>query len=360
THRKKLLNIREIARLSGVSYITVSRVLNDSPLVKESTKKRVQQVIEKHGYTPNLIARGLRKRKSNTIGLIITNMTYPFFPEIVQAIEDEALNNNYDVIICDSQGDKDKEVRRLKALLSRRVDGLIAAPINQPGNNNLETYQEIVDRNIPVVIINYPFPLEKSDFVGVDDYPAAQEATEYLISLGHRRIAFFHDVFAVGEARLKGYISTLKKHGIPVEKELIFMRDIQHEGIRKGIGDELDGFIFCQKALAMQDPPTAIFCSNDAIAIGAYRAIAEQGLKIPEDISILGFDNVPYSAFLYVPLTTISQPMEEIGRTAFHLLLERINSPERSSRRVLVETELVIRSSCAPPARERIAMHIKK
>ncbi|MCD6384347.1 LacI family DNA-binding transcriptional regulator [Candidatus Sumerlaeota bacterium] len=354
SQRLKRPNIKKIAEMAGVSYGTVSRVLNNSPLVKEKTRKRVLKIIKEIGYTPNPVARALKNKSTYTIGLIITNMIYPFFPQIVQGIEDRAAQENYSVIICDSQGDKEKEAQRLMSLVSRRIDGLIAAPIDDPENNNLECYRSVIKRGIPIVLLNYYLPIPECDFICVDDKPAAEIAVEYLIELGHRRIAFFHDVFSRSNNRLLGYQEALRRHNIPFDESLVFARDVKKEGIRLSIGDELDGYNFCERMLKLSPVPTAIMCSNDAIAIGAYRRLAEVGLRIPEDISVIGFDNVSYSNYLYVPLTTVSQPTYEIGKMSFELLMERIKEPKQKAKRILVQAELVKRRSCGPVREEEV------
>lgn len=349
-HKVEKITLKDIAKESGVSYSTVSRVINNLGYVHPLTYQKVMRVVKKYGYTPNNVARALRTAKTSTIGLLITNITYPFFPEIVQGIENEAIGKGYNVIISDYNGDVEREAERLLMLIKKNVDGIIAAPIDDSESNNWDLYAALRKQNVPIVIINYTVDLD-ADFVGVDDRVAAEQCVEFLINLGHRRIAFIHDIFARRKARLNGYKSALMKHGIPFDEHLVLQRDIEKEGIRVGIGDEIDGYRLCKKILAAKPRITAIFCSNDAIAIGACKAIFEANLKIPDDISIVGFDNIPITRYLQVPLTTVSQPMYQIGENAFNLLLDRIESKGEHiiPRQVLLKGELIIRETCCPP-----------
>jgi len=346
----KDIKLKDIAKECDVSIGTVSRVVNNLDYVKPSTYKKVMRVVKKYGYIPNNVARSLRTSKTNTIGLLITDITYPFFPKIIQGIESEATKQGYNVLFSDYNGDVEREAERLLMLKKKNVDGIIAAPIDDPENNNWDLYLTLKKQNFPLVLLNYLIDIN-TDFIGIDDYSASEKCVEYLINLGHRRIAFIHDVFARKKVRLNGYRSALMKYGIPFDEHLIFQRDLKIEGIKTGIGDEADGYNLCKKVLDISPRATAIFCSNDAIAIGACKAIFEANLKIPDDISIIGFDNIPITTYLRVPLTTVSQPMYQIGENAFSLLLDQIKSggENQTPRQVMLKAELVIRESCCPP-----------
>lgn len=339
------ITIRSIAEEANVSRATVSRVINNSPLVRKKTREQVLRVIAKYNYHPHALAQALKSKKSFTIGLIVTDITYAYFPQIIQGIEEVAVTNGFGVFFCESNMNAERERMDLRILLEKRVDGIIAAAYDGPGNNE-KLYQSIVEEGIPVVFCNNSLENVEADTVVGDNVGGVTKAIEHLIRLGHKRIGFIRDVFERRGLRELGYRNVFKSHNLKIDEQLIVMRDIEKEGVRKGIGDPLDGYTLF-KGLWKLKKPTAVFCSNDAIAFGVYHAADELGLKIPDDLAVVGFDDVPMAEYLLVPLTSVRQPMFEIGMNAFQLLMDRFkNQPKRSKQQILLDTELIIRKSC--------------
>jgi len=347
--KQRSLNIRDIAKMAGVSCGTVSRVLNNRPRVSEKTRRKVLAIVKEHEYYPNVFAKGLKIQQSHSIGLLVTNITYSFFPEIIRGIEQYAGEKGFNVMLTDSNGSLEQERMRLSMLLSKRVDGIIASPIDFLGDkSNIDVYYQFANAGIPVVFVNNILGSFPADSIAIDNLAASEMAMEHLISLGHRRIAFLADVFESRHIREAGYRNVLRRRGIPVDERLVVWRD-QRNGIRGGIGDELDGYELGGKVLIQQPRPTAIFASNDAMAIGCYRRISETGLSVPEDVSLIGFDDIEVAAYLPVPLTSVAQPKEEMGRVAAEMLFSRIEEKEpRPAQRILLQGELRIRRSTGP------------
>ncbi|MEZ4666423.1 MAG: LacI family DNA-binding transcriptional regulator [Anaerolineae bacterium] len=336
SHKTKLRNVTiiDVARASGVSYSTVSRVLNGFEFVKESTRQRVLEAAEKLGYVANAPARSLAGGKSQTIGLLVPGLDNGYIGEIIRGVDVELARANYDLMIYTTHRSRGKESLYANTIANGVSDGLLLIVPLVP-TNYLDALRE---RNFPCVLIDQSVTAEQSSVVDATNWQGAYEATRYLIELGHRRIAFITGLRELGSAaqRFEGYKDALTDNNIPVLDELIIEGDywqpLAYENTRKFLNE--------------YSPPTAIFAANDLSAFGAMEAIRNHGLRIPEDISIIGFDDIPQASIVYPKLTTIRQPLEQMGRVAVKLLLEQIENPDRQPRRVTLATQLIVRDSC--------------
>jgi LacI family transcriptional regulator len=327
------VTMQDIARGLNVSVVTVSKVLRNKGKISAATRKRVLQRAKKLNYQTNWIARSLVTRRTFTIGLLLPDFTHPFFAEIAKAVADTVRPHGYHVIISYFEENPQLEKNEAESLLARQVDGLIMASA-QPGGG---AFEHIVKRETPFVLIDRPISGVRACFVGADNQAIGQLATTHLIEQGCHRIAHLRGPgIGIATTRMEGYRRALAKHGLPAPSGYIVDAGYQdhtgHEAMRK--------------LLQMSPVPDGIFCYNDPVAIGAMRAISEAGLKVPENIAVVGAGNVHYSDFLAVPLTTVDQGTSEIGKRAADLLLERIGSKRRlQPRKVLIEPRLVIRQS---------------
>jgi len=334
---KKVNNIKELAGKLGVSVTTVSRVLNGKSekfRISKSTRRKVLEAARKYHYSPNRIARGLKLEKTETIGLIIPDIANPYFGSIAKTIEMEAHKSGYSIILSDSLDDINTEAELLQLLTGRKVDGIIIAPTGKSSKH----VTEIQEQGIPVVVIDRYFPDANLPYVTTDNYNGAFLAVQHLIEMGHRRIACIQGIngISANSERVRGYKEALQKNNLGVDEALIL-------GIDFG---EKNGYIQTQKVLALTERPTAIFALSNLISLGTLRALKEAGLTVPDDISIVSFDEQPYSAFLACPMTTVEQPREKIGRLAFDFLLKMIN--EGTSKKIdnlMLQPRMIFRES---------------
>lgn len=334
---QKVNNIKELAGKLGLSVTTVSRVLNGKSekfRISKETSRKVLDAARKYHYSPNRIARGLKLEKTETIGLIIPDIANPYFGSIAKTIEVEARNNGYSIILCDSLDDEITEAELLQLLADRRVDGIIIAPTGR----NSEHVKEIQEQGIPVMVIDRYFPDTSLPFVTTNNYLGALLATEYFIKMGHRIIACIQGIngISANSERVKGYHDALQKHKISINEKLILGTDFGEE----------NGYNQTKKLLTFTERPTAIFALSNLISLGALRAVKEAQLTVPEDISIVSFDEQPFSAFLTCPMTTVEQPREEIGKLAFQNLLKIIgNGNSEKMKNIMLNPRLIIRDS---------------
>lgn len=329
----KRITIRDVAEKAGVSAQTVSRVLNQRPDVAPQTREKVVQAIADLNYRPSGIARSLRLKSTGTIGLIVPDSSNPFFAELGRAIEKTAFENGCSVILCNSDGDLERESFYIEALVSKQVDGLIIVGANRASRKN-----PILDGSLPVVVVDRDLNGERFDTVLADNLEGGEKGTSYLIALGHERIAFITGPSGLptSTARLRGYRRALEKHHIPLERELVIPGDFRYQG----------GYRAMEKLLKLAPPPTAVFAANDMMAVGAIACIRDHHLRVPEDISVIGFDDIPLASFLNPKLTTIAQPRGEMGRMAVTMLMERLQDRNLPARRYVLPVILVERESC--------------
>jgi LacI family transcriptional regulator len=335
--KRRGVTIVDVARASGVSYTTVSRVLSGYEFVSETARTRVMKAVEDLGYVANLQARSLKGGRSQIIGLLVPNLDNGYVGTITQGIDQELARANYDLMLYTSHRRPGKESFYVNAIVNGLTDGLLLVAPLIPA-----TYlNELREHNYPYVLIDQTDDSEDSSVVESTNWQGAYDATHFLIQLGHTQIAFIKGSGAVRSAidRLQGYKAALAEHNIPIREDLVIEGDYQQQ----------TGYETTKKLLQNTEVrPTAIFAANDLSAFGAMDAARESGLRIPDDISIIGFDDIPQASFVYPKLTTVRQPLEQMGRVAVKLLLERIEDQSRPPQRVTLATQLVIRDSCRP------------
>jgi LacI family transcriptional regulator len=325
----------DVALRAGVSQATVSLVVNNSArtAIPDETRQRVYQAIDELGYRPNTLASSLRLGKTQTIGLILPDSANPFFAEVSRSIEASAFKQNYNLILCNTEEDTEKELLYVDVLCSRQVDGIIFVAVGDKTDSLLR----VIGKNIPLVMVDRDLSGMEVDAVLMDNYQGGYLATEHLIQLGHRRIGCIFGPSSVNPSarRGEGYLAALKDHEISPDENLMIRGDFH----------PYSGMEAAHRMLNLPEHPTAIFACNDLMAIGAMRAITEAGLKVPEEISLVGFDNIELASYTNPPLTTVAQPIQEAGQRAVNLLLSRIEEPDLPFRQVMLPTSLTIRRS---------------
>ena len=327
----------DVAKRANVSFMTVSRVINGSNNVKKETREKVLKAIDELGYYPNAAARALNRNKTNVIGIIVPYYEHflaaPYFVELLLGIEGYVSVRGYDLIFNTSTNKSDNKDYSI-LYKQRKVDGVI---IIAPSIHD-SALQKLVSDRVPFIIVGGREKHKSISYVDIDNLKGTRQAIRYLLELGHSRIGFVTGLLYVidGKKRLQGYMSTLKSHNIEVDENLIF----------KGDFTEKSGYDALYYFLSLRHPPSAIFCSNDHMAVGVFKAAHEQNLKIPDDLSVVGFDDINMASFLSPPLTTIRQPIDELGKTAAKLMLDCIENKSNWGRKIIIEPELIIRSSC--------------
>jgi len=334
---------KDVAERAGVSVAVVSYVVNDGPRpVTPKTRAKVEKAIEELDYYPNELARGLRLQQSSTIGLITPDFTNPVYGEKAQAIQEVCLPNGYLMLFVYSGNNPDREKKLVRMFRAKRVDGVIMQPVT---SDPLEAIKPLRQARTPVVLLQHDCP--GVPCVVLTDVQGGQLATQHLLDLGHRRIGLVKGRLpsaARAEERLIGYRQTLKAAGIEPDPALVMVSDVTHNA----------GYQAMQQLLALPEPPTAVFCHNDVLAVGAMHAIRVAGLSIPGDISIVGYDDTAGSAHLTPPLTTIRFSRKEMGRQAATILFRAIEQEEDyEPYTVEVPVKLMVRASTGPPPRAR-------
>lgn len=331
------VTLNDIARKAGVSVSTVSRILNGKSAqyrIAQETEELVRQTAHKLKYRPNQFAVGLRVSKSHSIGLVLPDVSNPFFAYITRSIQIAAHACGYSLMVCDTNEDLALEVEHIGLLRSKGVDGMIVLPVGQESSH----ISELVRDDVPIVLVDRAFGDLPIDSVIVDNYHGAFEAVEHLIRFGHSRIAMIQGLpnTYTNTGRRRGYVDALIKHGLSVDESLIVGKDFRKE----------NGYIETKLLLQMNDRPTAIFSTSDLITLGALQAISEEGLKIPDDISLVAFDDMDFAPFLTCALTAVAQPKEHMGEIAVKLLVERMRKHEkREARSIVLTPKLVERDS---------------
>lgn len=337
-HKKSQhVTIVDVARDSGVSYSTVSRVLNGYEFVKDSTREKVLASAKALGYVANQQARSLAGGRSNIIGLLVPTLDMGYVATIARGVEEALGSTGYDIMLYTTHRQREKEARYAKMIANGMSDGLLLlAPAY------MDAYVDsFIDNQFPYVMVDQEDPKHRSSTISVTNWQGAYEATEYLIHLGHKRIAHIAGLMSMSSAqqRLEGYRAALAEYDIPFDENLVV------------IGNYLQGdsVVASQKLLALENPPTAIFAANDMMAFGAIEAAMSREFHIPEQLSIIGFDDVPQAMFSYPKLTTVRQPLDQMGHTATRLLLSIIDNPEQKPQHITLSTKLIERDTCAPP-----------
>jgi LacI family transcriptional regulator len=329
--------IRDVARRAGVAPITVSRVINNSGYVSERTRQRVEKAIAELKYVPNALAQGLRFNKTNVIALVLSDVTNPFWTTVARGTEDAANEENYSIILCNTDEDVAKQDKYVQLLLRRQVDGFLLVP----ASNTIDTIRLIQQQRVSLVILDRQLSGVSADIVRGNSESGAYELTRYLTGLGHRRIAILSgpETTSTSTQRVAGYKRALEDAHLKVDSELISYGKFYQDS----------GYERTMKLLALSRRPTALFAGNNFIAIGMMKALYESSLRIPEDMSVVGFDDLPPGLLVQPFLTVAAQPAYEMGYRATKLLLERIaNAGEPSYQEIVLPTQLVIRQSCRP------------
>jgi DNA-binding LacI/PurR family transcriptional regulator len=339
------VTVHEVAAFAKVSAQTVSRVVNGAPRVAPRTRERVLAAVKALDYEPNSLARGLVTRRTRAIGVVVYDISNPYYGQMVRGMEDAAFSRGYDLVIGNSDADYRKDLSYLRVFRRRAVDGILAS-VADPARGGMEAWTRA---SCPVVFLDKYFGSEDCSYVTVNNRQAAAQAVDHLLGIGHRRIAIVTASSTAGVSvreRFAGYREALRARGLDYDPALTARSERQTE----------EGGFHATRALLGAGPlPTALFCNNDAMAIGAMRAIYDAGLEIPRDISVVGFDDVPIAQLLRVPLTTVAQPIPRMGTAAVELLTERIEG--LPPRHVMLDAHLVVRQSTAPP---RGAPHVSR
>ena len=330
-----LATITDVAKLAGVSPVTVSRVVNDAPHVNLKTRARVEQAIRELGYVPNVAAASLRSKRTRSLALILPDVTNPFWTTVARGVEDAAQSRGYSVFLCNTDEDLAKQARYLEFVTSQRVDGVVIAPC---GRDALQLAR-LRDRDIPTVVVDRYIDGWETDTVRGDSLSGAYALAKHLIGLGHRRIAIISGPLntSTAEDRVTGYSAALAEAGIALDPRLI-----QRGEFRAASGEEL-----AHRLLDEQPRPTAIFAANNAIAMGVIDAAAQRGLRIPQDLALVCFDDLPSVSHLFPFLTVVVQPVYEMGVNAAQLLLSRLDATAPfEPRHIVLPTRMIVRHSC--------------
>ena len=342
------ITINQVAQEAGVSVQTVSRVLNERPDVSPETRRKVQEIITRLGYQPSAIARGLASRRTRSLGLITADFSDYFFTQVIAGAEQEARKHDYFLMLGSTERNPKDEPEYLRLLTQRHVEGILfARPSSEPDEKHLV---KLLHTGTPVVSTAYYLEGEALTVVDVNNVEGGRQATSYLLELGHTCIAMIRGPSSWKSVidRAQGYRLTLEAAGISLDPGLVTEGDWSYRSGYLAMRELLGrGSIVRKGALRDQhDPCTALFIQNDRMAIGAIRALHEDGLRIPEDISVVGYDDVPEAEFAEPPLTTVRQPMFEVGEIATRLLIQAVEHPDDyCPQELLLETELVVRHS---------------
>jgi LacI family transcriptional regulator, galactose operon repressor len=331
------VRMKDIAEDLGVSLVTVSKVLRNKPDVGEATRKRVLQRVRELNYQPNMLARGLASGKSYSIGLIVPDLVHTFFAELAKGVSAGLRRESYQLILASAEEEPELERQEIEHLLARGVDALLIASCQ----NSRDSAKSIAGLKIPYILLDRLLPKLNAYFVGTDDVTAGRIATEHLIQLGRKRIAHIGgELISTSVGRLTGYKEALAANRIPFRQELVVVRSrLEEAGVQIGTHAMSD-------LLRLKRRPNAVFCYNDLTAVGAIRCLLTNGLRVPEDVAVIGCGNLRLSAYLEVPLSTIDQSPEEQGEEAARLALAVIaREQKRSPKHLLVEPKLIARDS---------------
>jgi Transcriptional regulators len=327
--------IYDVAKEAGVSIATVSNAINGKGNVSKKRREQIFQIMEQMNYQPNVNASALMGKKTYTLGLLIPDISNPFFSEIARAIEDQAHQLGYSVIMC-STDNKDERVERYIALLEQKnVDGILIGT----GVDNQEILTSLQARHIPIVMISRETAALEVDTVVADDYIGGLMAAQHLAEMGHRRIAILSEQLKVSSARerIRGFRQGLQDRQIPFADDNIVICDYMIQEGRRAAGE----------LLGREDRPTALFCCNDVLAIGAMQEARSLGIKVPEELSIVGFDDTILAAVVDPPLTTVAQPIASMAKQAFQLMISNLDEAEPVKKRIVLRPEINIRQSTA-------------
>ncbi|MDC3416632.1 LacI family DNA-binding transcriptional regulator [Aquibacillus salsiterrae] len=331
--KTKAITIEDVVRLSGVSRGTVSRVINDHPHVSEEKRKKVKEAIEQLDYMPNVSAQRLRNIKTKTIAVIVSSISNPFFGLLLEELEKDVIKLGYQLLLCNTRNSKKKEIDFLRLLITNQVDGIILASMA----NYWENIKEFVNYG-PIVCCNQFDPKVEVPSIGLDHEEAAYIGTKHFIDNGHEKIAFCGGIsqFNISVGRKQGYEKALKESGLKINKDWIF----------DNVYGTAGGIEVFNNVANMRVRPTAVFSGGDEIAVGFIKAALDSGWKVPQDISVMGFDNQPIGTFVSPELTTIQQPIEQMGKITIQKMIESINNIQSMrSEEIILKANLIERNS---------------
>ena len=326
--------MKDVARLAGVSTSTVSHVINNNRFVSDSVRDKVMAAVEQLNYAPSALARSLKLNQTRTIGMLVTASNNPFYAEVVRGVERSCYERGYSLILCNTEEDAARMNRSMETLLQKRVDGLLlmCTENHRPSQDALSRYP-----SLPIVMMDWaPFDGD-SDLIQDNSLLGGDMATQYLIDRGHTRIACIAGPLdkTPSRLRLEGYHAAMARAGLDVAEGYVITSDFEFGG----------GFTAMQQLLALTPRPQAVFVGNDAMAVGAYQALYQSGLRIPQDMALVGYDDIELARYMTPPLTTIHQPKDELGELAIDVLIHRMADPGQKQQRVQLTPELVVRGS---------------
>ncbi|MEN3189080.1 MAG: LacI family DNA-binding transcriptional regulator [Atribacterota bacterium] len=332
-----MVSIKDVARLAGVSPTTVSRVINGTGAASPQTTERVLQAVKTLGYQPNLLARSLRVQRSKLLGFLVIDIESPVFARFAKHVEETATKKGYNLILCNVGENPKREKEYLEILIQRQVEGIIFSRVSDESL----LYKTPQLSRIPYVVLDRNLEKEEAPTVKLDNHRAGALAAEHLIALGHRYLACITGPLTIKicRERLEGFLETAKKKGIPEANLLVIEGNFKIDGGKAGV----------EHILTHPHPPTAIFCMNDLMALGALSTIRERGFSVPEDFSVVGLDNTILSEYSFPPLTTVAQPFDQMARETIQLLMKLIQGKKIRKREILLPPKLLIRASTAPP-----------
>jgi DNA-binding LacI/PurR family transcriptional regulator len=334
--RKKSVTIRQVAELAGVSVATVSRALSGSDLVSRELVERVTVAARSLNYKPNQIARSFRTQKTRMVGLVISDIENPFFTSVVRGVEKVLRDSGYSLLLTDSNEDEKIEWEHLQNLRAEGVAGIILTPSARESKK----YEEYIESGMTLVAIDRAPSNLKVDRVTVNNMDGVQGAVRHLVELGHEKIGFITGLPKISSAyeRQMGYERGMNNYDLPIRPEWIQQGNFRRDG----------GYAAMTNILALKDRPTAVISGNNLMTLGALAAIYESNVKVPEEMSIVGYDDMVWAGSLNPPLTVIAQPTLELGRVAAQLLMDRIQDGSRSYRHIILDTQLIVRASSGP------------
>ncbi|MDF7651502.1 ribose operon transcriptional repressor RbsR [Pantoea sp. Acro-805] len=326
--------MKDVARLAGVSTSTVSHVINNNRFVSEQVREKVEQAIRELNYAPSALARSLKINQTRTIGMLLTASSNPFYSEVVRGVENSCYERGYSLILCNTEGDEERMNRSLETLMQKRVDGLLmmCTETHLPSAEILNRYP-----SVPMVMMDWA-PFEgRGDIIQDNALLGGELATQHLIDRGYTRIACIAGPQDKTPARLRldGFRKAMASSGLPVLPGYVVDGDFEFQG----------GFNAMNQLLTLELLPEAVFTSNDAMAVGVYHALFQAGLSVPQDIAVMGYDNIELSRYLTPPLSTIHQPKDELGELAIDTLIHRMSDPDASQQTLVLTPELVERGS---------------
>ncbi len=331
---QRRVTIKDIARETHLTPSSVSRALNDHPRISPETKARVLHIAQKLNYSPNLFARGLVKKKTNLIGLLAYDFRNPFYAELTRSLQDTAQELGYWVIQASTDDDREKADALIDSMVRTGVEGIIFASCKLQD----KAVESLIKDDFPVVLVNRRLNQDLGDYVVLDNHYGAYLIVNHLINQEHRRIALISGPRSVSTSadRTQGYLKALKDRGLKVDRSII----------KYGAFSQETGFKYTKQLMTLLNPPRAIFCGDDAIALGAMKALGTLGLRVPEEVSVVGFDDAEISSHPLIKLTTVSQNLKKMGRLAAKTLIDRIEGRQKTQQRILLEPHLIIRRSC--------------